>query len=67
MKNFVLLLIHLYQDLKKGLNSFLLGQLGFAFRCKHNPSCSQQAEKDLEQYGLIRGTIQATGRILSCW
>jgi uncharacterized protein len=35
-------------------------------RCKYHPSCSQYALDALREYGLARGLVLATWRLLRC-
>jgi uncharacterized protein len=35
-------------------------------RCKYHPSCSQYALDALREYGLVRGLVLATWRLLRC-
>ncbi|HLM33049.1 MAG TPA: membrane protein insertion efficiency factor YidD [Gaiellaceae bacterium] len=35
-------------------------------RCKYHPSCSQYALDALREYGLARGIVLATWRLLRC-
>ncbi|MEQ8223810.1 MAG: membrane protein insertion efficiency factor YidD [Candidatus Eremiobacterota bacterium] len=34
--------------------------------CRFHPSCSEYAVQSLEKYGIIRGGLKATWRILRC-
>ncbi|MEQ8192540.1 MAG: membrane protein insertion efficiency factor YidD [Candidatus Eremiobacterota bacterium] len=34
--------------------------------CRFRPSCSEYAVQSLEKYGIIRGGLKATWRILRC-
>jgi hypothetical protein len=35
-------------------------------RCKYEPTCSQYAVDAVEQFGVVRGVILATWRLLRC-
>jgi uncharacterized protein len=35
-------------------------------RCKYHPSCSQYAVEAIRQYGILRGVVLATWRLLRC-
>ena len=35
-------------------------------RCKYYPSCSAYAEQAIRQYGILRGLVLATWRLLRC-
>jgi uncharacterized protein len=39
---------------------------GTARRCKYEPSCSTYAVEAIERFGVIRGLILATWRVLRC-
>jgi putative membrane protein insertion efficiency factor len=43
-----------------------LGQLVPPGRCKYHPSCSQYAIDAFSEFGLARGTVLATWRLLRC-
>ena len=34
--------------------------------CKYHPSCSQYASDAMRKYGLVRGSLKATWRVLRC-
>jgi len=44
---------------------YTLGVL-FPASCKYHPSCSQYALDALRRYGLVRGSVLATWRLLRC-
>ena len=35
-------------------------------RCKYHPSCSTYAMQAIERYGILRGSVLATWRLLRC-
>ena len=35
-------------------------------RCKYHPSCSAYAVQAIERYGILRGLVLATWRVLRC-
>jgi putative membrane protein insertion efficiency factor len=35
-------------------------------RCKYHPSCSQYAVEAIRHYGILRGVVLATWRLLRC-
>ena len=35
-------------------------------RCKYHPSCSHYAVQAVERYGILRGVVLATWRVLRC-
>lgn len=35
-------------------------------RCKYEPTCSHYATQAIEQYGILRGLVLATWRLLRC-
>jgi putative membrane protein insertion efficiency factor len=35
-------------------------------RCKYYPSCSEYAVQAIERYGILRGSVLATWRLLRC-
>ena len=35
-------------------------------RCKYHPSCSAYAVQSIERYGILRGLVLATWRVLRC-
>ena len=49
--------IKAYQRLSRAL---------FFRNCRFYPSCSQYAIEAIERFGIIRGGLKATGRILRC-
>jgi hypothetical protein len=38
----------------------------FPPRCKYHPSCSAYAVQAIERYGILRGLVLATWRVLRC-
>jgi hypothetical protein len=34
--------------------------------CRYTPTCSEYAMEAIERYGLVRGALLATRRVLSC-
>jgi putative membrane protein insertion efficiency factor len=38
----------------------------FPRRCRYEPTCSAYAEQAIERYGILRGLILATWRVLRC-
>ncbi len=67
MKNPVIIFIKFYQAFKDFLNRLLITVFGFAFVCKHSPSCSQYALAQIEERGVVRGLYSGLKRVLSCW
>ena len=39
---------------------------GLPPRCKYHPSCSHYAIEAVERYGILRGVVLATWRVLRC-
>ena len=39
---------------------------GLAPRCKYHPTCSAYAVQAIERYGILRGLVLATWRVLRC-
>jgi putative membrane protein insertion efficiency factor len=39
---------------------------GISARCKYYPSCSQYAVEAVERYGILRGLVLASWRLLRC-
>jgi uncharacterized protein len=39
---------------------------GLAPRCKYHPSCSAYAVEAIRHYGILRGVVLATWRLLRC-
>ncbi len=58
------LLVKLITLYKKYMSP-LLGVV-FGGSCRFDPSCSEYSLKALEKYGLIRGTMMSTKRIIRC-
>lgn len=56
MKKVLIACINLYQ--KMPLRSHHL--------CRFQPTCSQYAKESIENYGVLKGSILATKRILKC-
>jgi putative membrane protein insertion efficiency factor len=63
MKKAVVFTISFYQ---KFLNILLKMMLGTNHFCRHNPTCSDYAKNAIIQYGLVKGGLLSTARILSC-
>jgi putative membrane protein insertion efficiency factor len=57
MKDALILLIRLYQKFISPL---------FPSTCRFHPSCSSYAIMAIEKYGVIKGGLKATWRILRC-
>ncbi|WP_132527384.1 membrane protein insertion efficiency factor YidD [Phorcysia thermohydrogeniphila] len=57
MKEVLILLIRLYQKFVSPL---------FPSSCRFYPSCSSYAIMAIEKYGVIKGGLKATWRILRC-
>ena len=57
MKIIVLLVIRMYQR----LISIHLGN-----NCRFDPSCSSYAHDAIDRYGVVRGAILATRRVIRC-
>jgi putative membrane protein insertion efficiency factor len=39
---------------------------GLPSRCKYEPSCSRYAVQAIEEFGILRGLVLATWRLLRC-
>lgn len=39
---------------------------GFPRRCKYEPTCSAYATQAIERYGILRGLVLGTWRLLRC-
>lgn len=59
--------IKTYQAVEPFKRRILLTVFGFTTECKHSPTCSEYAEKQIEQRGTIVGSAKAVWRILTCW
>ncbi len=60
-------LIRFYQAVEPFKRRILLTVFGFTTECKHQPTCSKYAEKQITEHGTIVGSAKALGRLLSCW
>ena len=60
MKKFFIYLIELYQ---KYISKFLESK---NIRCKFYPTCSEYTKQAIEKYGVIRGCMLGSVRILKC-
>jgi uncharacterized protein len=63
MKKVAIKAITFYQSF---LNIFLKMSLGTNHFCRYNPTCSDYAKHAIAQYGLVKGGLLSTARILSC-
>lgn len=56
MKNFIILLINIYQHFSKLTPS----------RCRFYPTCSQYTKEAILKYGLLKGGVLGVKRICRC-
>lgn len=63
MKYLLLFLITTYQMF---ISSLIKQALGIQRLCKFTPTCSDYAKNALRKYGLIKGCLLATKRLLVC-
>lgn len=63
MKTVIFFLIDIYHIMLSPLLKSMLGTNKF---CRYNPTCSEYAKKAIEKYGVMRGSVMALVRILSC-
>lgn len=66
MKKLVILTIKLYQKLLSfdhGLPHLLFPGVRF---CRFTPSCSQYSLEAVEKYGIVKGVLMGSYRILRC-
>jgi hypothetical protein len=65
MKRLVLFLIRIYQVI---LSPFIHQIVGVApgKGCRFEQSCSKYAARSIREYGILRGSLLAVRRILSC-
>lgn len=48
------------------LSPLIKGLLGVSAFCRYSPSCSAYARAQIEHFGVVRGSLKAGKRILSC-
>lgn len=65
MKRFLLMLIRIYQKTLSFDHSFWAKYVPYRV-CIHYPSCSEYAHEAISKYGVIKGGIKSTYRILRC-
>jgi len=63
MKNFLLLLITVYQAI---ISSFLKSVLGVNKFCKFSPTCSEYTKLMIRQNGVVAGILLGVKRIGAC-
>lgn len=56
MKKFALNLIRWYQNFPTNLH----------FSCRFNPTCSEYTYQAIDKYGILKGVLMGTWRILHC-
>jgi|SaaInlStandDraft_6_1057023.scaffolds.fasta_scaffold236194_2 uncharacterized protein len=61
----VLMLIRLYQKTLSPDHGLLSYKNPHGY-CKHYPSCSEYAYQAVEAYGVVKGGVKATKRVLKC-
>jgi hypothetical protein len=64
-KKIVLFLIRVYQKLFSTDHSFWARPEKFSI-CIYYPSCSEYTYESIEKFGLIKGSIMGTARIIRC-
>ena len=60
MKTIALGLINFYKKFISPILSF------FGIHCKYYPTCSEYTKQAIEKYGVIKGCMLGTKRILKC-
>lgn len=63
MKTSLIVLISFYQNI---LSPLLHQLLGTKTMCRYSPTCSQYAKQMIEKHGVLKGSIFAIKRFLSC-
>ena len=60
MKKIIIFIINIYQ---KHISSWVEAK---GIKCKYYPTCSQYMKQAVTKYGVIKGGIKGTWRILRC-
>jgi putative membrane protein insertion efficiency factor len=63
MRQFLILLVRIYQWTLSPMKNVLFGPLG---QCRFEPSCSQYAVEALRIHGVLKGSSLAVRRICRC-
>jgi len=64
-KNLAVLLIKIYQKTLSPDHSWLKGRFPHGY-CRHYPSCSEYSRQAIIKFGLIKGALLGSKRILRC-
>ncbi len=63
MKTFVLQIIKFYRNI---VSPILHRALGVQNACKFTPTCSEYMLEAVEKYGVFKGVMMGTKRVMSC-
>ena len=63
MKKLLLITIWIYQNF---LSSAIKNILGVNKFCRYSPTCSEYAKRSVKEFGIQKGLILSTKRLLQC-
>lgn len=57
----------IYQVLRSIRYNFLKSGLGYVNHCKHHPTCGTYLIRQIDEKGILVGSVKGFWRVLQCW